>query len=83
MRCRVPQTLDVRHLRAHLGSFAVFLHPIGREINHEDQEGHGEFRLFFRSAGRLRSGERELLARSARQLAEHKFPSASVAPVFG
>src|SRR5437870_12777587 len=35
------------------------------------------FALFFRSAGRLRSGERGLLARSARQLAEHKIPSAS------
>jgi hypothetical protein len=35
------------------------------------------FDLFFRFAGRLRSGERGLLARSARQLAEHKFPSAS------
>src|SRR5436190_12623036 len=31
------------------------------------------FALFFRFAGRLRSGERGLLARSARQLAEHKF----------
>src|SRR5436190_23762050 len=35
------------------------------------------FALFFRSAGRVRSGERGLLARSARQLAEHKIPSAS------
>ena len=35
------------------------------------------FALFFRFAGRLRSGERGLLARSARQLAEHKIPSAS------
>jgi len=35
------------------------------------------FALFFRSAGRLRSGERGLLACSARQLAEHNFPSAS------
>src|SRR6059058_4620357 len=35
------------------------------------------FALFFRSAGRLRSGERGLLARSARQLTEHKIPSAS------
>src|SRR2546430_6022782 len=32
------------------------------------------FALFFRFAGRLRSGERGLLARSARQLAEQKFP---------
>jgi len=32
------------------------------------------FALFFRSGGRLRSGERGLLARSARQLAEQKFP---------
>src|SRR5204862_5666098 len=32
------------------------------------------FALFFRSAGHLRSGERCLLARRARQLAEHKFP---------
>src|SRR5438105_734248 len=30
------------------------------------------FALFFRSAGRLRSGERGLLARGARQLAEQK-----------
>src|SRR6266550_1116663 len=35
------------------------------------------FALFFRFAGRVRSGERGLLARSARQLAEHKLPSAS------
>src|SRR5207248_9618869 len=35
------------------------------------------FALFFRSAGRLRFGERGLLARSARQLAEPKIPSAS------
>jgi len=35
------------------------------------------FALFFRSAERVRSGERGLLARSARQLAEHKIPSAS------
>src|SRR6266513_2135793 len=35
------------------------------------------FALFFRSARRVRSGERGLLARSARQLAEHKIPSAS------
>src|SRR5207237_4587457 len=35
------------------------------------------FALLFRCAGRLRSGERGLLARSARQLAEHKIPSAS------
>src|SRR5437764_11357581 len=35
------------------------------------------FALFFRSAGRLRSGERGLLARSARQLTEHKIPLAS------
>jgi hypothetical protein len=28
--CRMTQTLDVCHLRAHLGSFAFFLHPIGR-----------------------------------------------------
>jgi hypothetical protein len=27
---RMTQTLDVCHLRAHLGSFAFFLHPIGR-----------------------------------------------------
>jgi hypothetical protein len=35
------------------------------------------FALFFRSAGRLRSGKHGLLARNARQLAEHKIPSAS------
>src|SRR5207248_5828079 len=50
---------------------------LGGEINHEEHEGHGEFRFVLRTAGRLRSGERELLARSARQLAEHKIPSAS------
>jgi len=46
------------------------------EINHEEHEGHGEFRIVLRSAGRLQSGERGLLARRARHLAEHKFPSA-------
>src|SRR5437588_5321132 len=50
---------------------------LGGEINHEEHEGHGEFRFVLRTAGRLRSGERGLLARSARQLAEHKIPSAS------
>ena len=30
MRRRMTKALDVRHLRAHLGSFAFFLHPIGR-----------------------------------------------------
>src|SRR5256714_12605941 len=50
---------------------------LGGEINHEEHEGHGEFRFVLRSAGRLQSGERGLLARSARQLAEHKIPSAS------
>src|SRR5438132_13026656 len=73
----MTKTLDVCHLRAGLGSFAFFLHPIGGEINHEEHEGHGEFRFVLRTAGRLRSGERGLLARSARQLAEHKIPSAS------
>src|SRR5438874_8264084 len=73
----MTKTLDVCHLRADLGSFAVFLHLLGGEINHEAHEGHGEFRFVLRTAGRLRSGERGLLARSARQLAEHKIPSAS------
>jgi hypothetical protein len=73
----MTKTLDVCHLRADLGSFAVFLHLLGGEINHEEHEGHGEFRFVLRTAGRLRSGERGLLARSARQLAEHKIPSAS------
>src|SRR2546430_8218591 len=50
---------------------------LGGEITHEEHEGHGEFRFVLRTAGRLRSGERGLLARSARQLAEHKIPSAS------
>jgi hypothetical protein len=36
-----------------------------------------EFHGAFRAAMRLRSGERGLLAHSARQLAEHNFPSAS------
>src|SRR5438105_12925295 len=48
---------------------------LGGEINHEEHEGHGEF------LGRdfvLRNAcERGLLACSARQPAEHKFPSAS------
>ena len=73
----MTKALDVCHLRADLGSFAVFLHLLGGEINHEEHEGHGEFRFVLRTAGRLRSGERGLLARSARQLAEHKIPSAS------
>ena len=30
MRSRMPQTFDVCHRCAHLGSFAFFLHPIGR-----------------------------------------------------
>src|SRR6476646_10785506 len=50
---------------------------LGGEINHEADEGHGEFCGALRSARRVRSGERGLLARSARQLAEHKIPSAS------
>ena len=50
---------------------------LGGEINHEAYEGHGEFRGGVSLCWRLRSGERGLPARSARQLAEHKIPSAS------
>src|SRR5437762_9121806 len=46
------------------------------KLTTKDTKDTENFALFFRSAGRLRSGERGLLARSARQLAEHKFPSA-------
>ena len=40
----MTKTLDVCHLRADLGSFEVFLHLLGGEINHEAHEGHSEFR---------------------------------------
>jgi len=72
----MTQTFDVGHLGAHFGSFAFFFHLFGGEINREGHEGHENFAWFFRSAG-LAIGERGLLARSARQLAEHKFPPAS------
>jgi hypothetical protein len=48
----------------------------------KDPKDTENFAFFFRSVERLRSGERGLLARGAQQLAEHKFPSASVAVVF-
>src|SRR6202040_789603 len=41
----MSQTFDIGHLGAHLRSFAVFLHLLGGEINHEEREGHGEFRV--------------------------------------
>jgi hypothetical protein len=41
----MTKALNVRHLRAHFGSFAVFLHLLGGEINHEEDEEHGEFRV--------------------------------------
>src|SRR5205823_7237137 len=49
---------------------------LGGEINHEEQEEHGEFRIVLSLCGTLAIWERGLLARRARQLAEHKFPSA-------
>src|SRR4029077_19834489 len=45
---------------------------LGGETNHEADEGHGEFRFVLSLCGTRGSGERGLLARSARQLAEHK-----------
>ena len=79
----MSQTLDVAHLRAVFGSFAVFLHLLGVKLTTKNTKDTENFALVFRSAGRLRSGEHGLLAFSARQLAQHKFPSAGVAAVFG
>src|SRR5947209_718576 len=53
MRRRVPQTFDVCHLRTHLRSFAFFFHLLGGEINHEEHEGHGEFRIAVSLGGTL------------------------------
>jgi len=49
----MSKTLNVRHLGAHFGSFAVILHPVGGEINHEEDEGHGEFRFVLSLCGTL------------------------------
>jgi len=46
------------------------------KLTAKDTKDTENFAWFFRSAG-LAIGERGLLARSARQLAEHKFPPAS------
>ena len=51
MRRRMTQPFDVRHLRAHFGSFAFFLHSVGGEINHEEHEGHGQFRFVLSLCG--------------------------------
>src|SRR5882724_7220237 len=53
VRSRMTKTLDVCHLRTHLGSFAVVLHLLGGEINHEEHEGHGEFRFVLSLYGTL------------------------------
>src|SRR5437868_4520595 len=49
----MTKTLDVCHLRADLGSFEVFLHLLGGEINHEALEGHSEFRFVLSLYGTL------------------------------
>jgi hypothetical protein len=81
-RCRMTKTFDVCHLRAHFGSFAFFLHLLAVKLTTKNTKDTENFALFFRSAGRVCSGERGLLARGARQLAEHN-PPGSVAAVFG
>src|SRR5437764_10145546 len=53
------------------------------KLTTKDTKDTENFVLFFRSAGRLRSGERGLLARSARQLAEHKIRQQVVAAALG
>jgi len=50
---------------------------LGGEINHEADEGHGEFRFVLSLCGTLAIWGARAAARSARQLAEHKIPSAS------
>ena len=52
--------------------FCVLLSSLlGGEINHEEQEGHEEFRVAILRA--IKSGERGLPARGFRQLAENNF----------
>jgi len=53
MSRRMTEALNVRHLRAHFGRFAFFLHSVGGEINHEAHEGHGEFRFVLSLCGTL------------------------------
>src|SRR5205814_8956966 len=49
----MTKALNVRHLRAHFRSFAVVLHLLGGETNHEGHEGHGEFRFVLSLCGTL------------------------------
>src|SRR6059058_3888621 len=66
MRCRVPQTLDVRHLRAHLGSFAIFLHLLGVKLTTKNTKDTENFASLFRAAVRVHSGERRQAADGCR-----------------
>jgi hypothetical protein len=52
----MTKTFDVCHLDAHFGSFAFVLHLLGGEVNHEEDEGHGEFRGTLSLLRYLRSG---------------------------
>src|SRR5438552_13596067 len=49
---------------------------LGGEINHEDHEGHGEFRIVLSLCGTLAIWETRAAGLCARQLAEQKLPSA-------
>src|SRR5438105_13592773 len=50
---------------------------LGGEINHEEHEGHSEFRFVLSLYGTLAIWGARAASRNARQLAEHKIPSAS------
>jgi protein-L-isoaspartate(D-aspartate) O-methyltransferase len=55
----MTKALNVRHLRAHFGSFTVILHLLGVKLTTKNTKDTENFASLFRSAERLRSPERD------------------------